>query len=133
MTRKDLDFIGSMNMCDEISNDAYKKIVCHCEEREPCEDCIDRQRAIRRVKEMCNPYGKPTIDFESGKKIIKILEQMSPAKHETKSDVLDKIKSEIEELDEYFDNDYFSGNKDAMYKCNEVLQIIDKYKAESEV
>lgn len=40
MTREDLDFIGSMNMCDEISNDAYKKIVCHCEEQEPILDKI---------------------------------------------------------------------------------------------
>lgn len=43
MTREDLDFIGSMNMCDEISNEAYKKIVCHFEEQEPktghCKDC----------------------------------------------------------------------------------------------
>ncbi len=34
MTREDLDFIGSMNMCGEISNEAYKKIACHFEEQE---------------------------------------------------------------------------------------------------
>lgn len=45
MTREDLDFIGSMNMCDEISDDAYKKIVCHCEVQEPCEDAISRADA----------------------------------------------------------------------------------------
>ena len=32
MTREEADFIGAMNMCDEISNEAYKKIMCHCEE-----------------------------------------------------------------------------------------------------
>ncbi len=42
--------------------------------------------------------------------------------------VLDKIRAEINELDIYYDNDYFSGNRDAMFKCNDVLQIIDKYK-----
>lgn len=47
-------------------------------------------------------------------------------------DALDKIRAEIEELDKYYDNDYFSTNNCPMYKCNEVLQIIDKYKAESE-
>jgi hypothetical protein len=46
--------------------------------------------------------------------------------------VLDKIRAEIEELDRYYDNDYFSSNNCPMYKCNEVLQVIDKYKAESE-
>jgi hypothetical protein len=31
-------------------------------------DLISRQAAIRWVKTECNPYGKPTLDFESGKK-----------------------------------------------------------------
>lgn len=49
MTREELDFIGSMNMCDEISNEAYKKIVCHCEEQEPCEDTISRQAVFNQI------------------------------------------------------------------------------------
>ena len=40
MTREDLDFIDSMNLCDEISNEAYKKIVCHCEEQDSVLDKI---------------------------------------------------------------------------------------------
>lgn len=43
MTKEELDFIGSMNMCNEISNEAYKKIVCHCECQPPCEDAVSRQ------------------------------------------------------------------------------------------
>ena len=42
-------------------------------------DYISRQAAIRWVKTECNPYGKPTLDFESGKKVIEHLEQMPPA------------------------------------------------------
>ena len=42
--------------------------------------------------------------------------------------VLDKIRAEIDDLDRHFDNDCFSGNKDSMFKCNEVLQIIDRYR-----
>lgn len=45
--------------------------------------------------------------------------------------ILEKIRAEIEELDTHYDNDYFVGNKDAMFKCNEVLQIIDKYRGET--
>ena len=45
-------------------------------------DTISRQAAIRWVKTECNPYGKPTLDFESGKKVIKHLEQMPPAQPE---------------------------------------------------
>ena len=44
--------------------------------------------------------------------------------------ILDKIRAEIDELEIYYDNDYFSGNKDQMYKCNEVSQIIDKYRTD---
>ena len=47
-------------------------------------------------------------------------------------DVLDKIRAEIEELDRYYDNDYFSTNNCPMYKCNEVLLIIDKYRGEED-
>ena len=57
MTREELDFIGSMNMCDEISNEAYKKIVCHCEEQEPCEDAISRQAAINESWTLEYPDG----------------------------------------------------------------------------
>lgn len=42
-------------------------------------DLISREDAIRWVKTECNPYGKPTLDFESGKKVIEHLEQMPPA------------------------------------------------------
>lgn len=48
----------------------------------PCTDTISRQAAIRWVKTECNPYGKPTLDFESGKKVIEHLKQMPSAQPE---------------------------------------------------
>lgn len=42
---------------------------------------------------------------------------------------LDRIKKAREEIDDlyrYFDNDYCSGNKDSMFKCSDVLAIIDR-------
>lgn len=45
-------------------------------------DTIYRQDAIRWVKTECNPYGKPTIDYESGKKVIEHLKQMPSAQPE---------------------------------------------------
>ena len=47
--------------------------------------------------------------------------------------IIKQIRAEIEDLDRFYDNDYLSGNRDSMFKCNEVMEIIDKYKAESEV
>lgn len=38
--------------------------------------------AIRWVKIECNPYGKPTLDFESGKKVIEYLERLPSAQRE---------------------------------------------------
>ena len=46
------------------------------------DDLISRQAAIRWVKTECNPYGNPTLDFESGKKVIEHLEQMPFAQPE---------------------------------------------------
>ena len=72
MTREELDFIGSMNMCDEISDDAYKKIVCHCEEQEPTSIILDKIRAeIEQVKsimneEIINHDRKDLINFING-------------------------------------------------------------------
>ena len=48
------------------------------------DDLISRQAAIRWVKTECNPYGKPTLDFESGKKVIEHLEQMPSARQDSK-------------------------------------------------
>lgn len=53
-------------------------------------DLISRQAAIRWVKTECNPYGKPTLDFESGKKVIKHLEQMPSAQPELKTEDFEK-------------------------------------------
>lgn len=43
------------------------------------DEYIRKADAIRWVQTECNPYGKPTLDFESGKKVIEHLERMSPA------------------------------------------------------
>lgn len=82
----------------------------------------------------CEVSGKPCDDncptqYEAGHtgEIIENLEAISKA-----LEALNKIRAEIEDLDIFYDNDYFSSNTDAMFKRNEVLAIIDKYKAESE-
>ena len=39
-------------------------------------DIISRADAIRWVKTECNPYGKPTLDYDSGLKVIEHLKKM---------------------------------------------------------
>lgn len=41
------------------------------------DELIYRQDAIRWVKTNCNPYGKPTLDYDSGIKVINHLEKMT--------------------------------------------------------
>ena len=73
MTNKEMDFIGGMNMCDEISNEAYKKIMCHCEELEPCDDCISR----KAVKEMLTAEWTKYMPMESDVNLSFVLEKIS--------------------------------------------------------
>ena len=40
-------------------------------------DLIDKDKLYRYIKEMCNQYGKPTIDYESGKSIMELIKNMS--------------------------------------------------------
>lgn len=62
-----------------------------------------------------------------------ILEEVDKAMKLGARQALDKIRVEIDELEVHYDNDYFSGNRDAMFKCNDVLQIIDKYRESEKV
>lgn len=68
-------------------------------------------------------YYKPSI------KAVMDTVKLSSSEIPTGSEVLDKIRAEIDQLQTYYDNDYFSENRDSMFKCNDVFEIIDKYKA----
>ena len=66
---------------------------------------------------------------------VATIEMLRDWQEEVKAIPLDKIKQareEIDDLDRYFDNDYYINNTDSMFKCNEVLEILDKL-IESEV
>lgn len=65
MTREDADFIGAMNMCDEISDEAYKKIMCHCEGQQPCEDAISRAEVKKIAKEMYLEVANMKLDVNT--------------------------------------------------------------------
>ena len=54
---------------------------------------------------------------------------------EVKAVPLDKVKQareEIDDLSRYFDNDYCSDNRNSMFKCNEVLEILKRNIGKSE-
>lgn len=67
-------------------------------------DCISRQDAIRWVKTECNPYGKPTLDFESGKWVIEHLKQMPSVQPAyTDAEILKIQDMEQAEIEKAFD------------------------------
>jgi DNA-binding XRE family transcriptional regulator len=70
---------------------------------ERMDDTISRRDAIRWVKTECNPYGKPTLDYESGKKVMEHLEQMPSAQPDAIP--LEWIAKHLEWLDNC-DNDF---------------------------
>ena len=39
-------------------------------------DLISRQSIYSYIKSNCNPYGKPTLDFETGKRILEFIDNM---------------------------------------------------------
>ena len=49
---------------------------------------IDAEELRRRVKEKTNPYGKPTLDYESGVKVLNMIDNAPTA------DVAPKIEGE---------------------------------------
>ena len=65
MTKEELDFIGSMNLCDEISNEAYEKIVCHVEETEISDDCVSRAEVKKIAKEMFLEVANMDLDIHT--------------------------------------------------------------------
>lgn len=41
-------------------------------------------------------------------------------------DEIEQVRKEIDDLSRYYDNDLYSGNDNSMFKCDEVLEIIDE-------
>ena len=53
----------------------------------PQGDLISRKHLYRRIKTECNPYGKPTIDFESGKRVLDIIDNEPTVETYTEEDM----------------------------------------------
>lgn len=82
---------------------------------------IDADEIYRRVKEKTNPYGKPTLDYESGCKVLDMIEQAPTA------DVVPK-----EEADEWYHEYHVIKDElktEKMYH-RETEKLADKYFAE---
>lgn len=118
---------------EEIIDRACNRIL----EQEHYKDIISRQKAcdaLRKYKSVVSEPDAYDKAFDDGidTAIAEIEHNIPPVIPQPKTETLDKIRAEIEELSIYYDNDCYYGNKDAMFKCKEVLKIIDKCRTESE-
>ena len=71
--------IGCIEHDGFIKTDRFDKanqIILDALSADTSSDLISRANAIRWVKTECNPYGKPTLDYDSGLKVIEHLKNM---------------------------------------------------------
>ena len=80
---------------------------------ETCDDAVSRQAVIKTIKEVCNPYGKPQIDFEVGKKMIEWFKAMPSVQP-----VSPKGKWE-----EWIDRNDYNDFESISYVCNKCHHI----------
>lgn len=109
-----------------VNKDNYEPL-----EQEPCEDCISRKAVLDKIKEVCFSREQEWVDFRvsqgsNGQRdlIINFIKDLPSVQPKPKTEVLDRIRAEI---DQYLEIEGFGSE----YR-NDVKGIIDKYKAESE-
>ena len=95
---------------------------CEHKEQQPCEDAVSRKAVISILKEKWNMFSDANDSMQESINTIEAIPSVTPIR--PKDDVLDKIKAEIEQMNNL---DYVEP-----ITVDEVLKIIDKYKAESE-
>lgn len=119
---KDCRGIGDV-MCSEIANSCLRAIQAL--EQQPCEDYISRQEAIR-VAEQGQIQGYEW-QFKKLCNLPSVIPKSTDTEELGKTDVLDKIRAEIEERKL---NSGGEPNRELAF--NVCLKIIDKYRTESE-
>ena len=59
---------------------------------------IDADKLRRRVKEKTNPYGKPTLDYESGVKVLNMIDNAPTADVAPRAEVAMDIFEEMDRI-----------------------------------
>lgn len=65
----------------------------------------EKMEEVRRIIKKQMEEATPVVMLPSGFELAEVNEEM-----------LESIKAEIDDLDRHYDNDYFSGNKEPMFK-----------------
>lgn len=96
-------------------------------EQEPCEDCISRAELINKTIKRNSIWIK--ITDSRGMNLQEIIDELPSIQPKPKTDVLDKIRIEIEQTSKDYEKFGDYRYVDGLWMA---LGIIDKHKAESE-
>lgn len=84
---------------------------------------IDADKLYDWVKRECNPYGKPTIDFESGNKMLDMIKRSQTAFDKEK--VIEELKAKAEDSRKYwieFDDEDAFVERNAYARAIEIVE-----------
>lgn len=123
----------AMNLVDGSHREAFDMAI-KALEQEDCEDCISRESVLAIAGDSCLDLNS----YEDTKEFCDEIKDLPPVTPQPKTDVLDKIRAEIMQLD--YDTDYVDYDHNDMAQTEtihticreEVIQIIDKYKTGEE-
>ena len=95
---------------------------------------IDADKLYDWVRRECNPYGKPTIDFESGNRMLDMIKRSSTAfeKEKVIEELVELRQSEYNDADEepeLLDGEeiYDEGRSQGRFEAyNRTIEIIEK-------
>ena len=125
---RDCDIERSCGKCDLVMPskepilEAYKMAI-KALEQEPCEDAISREAVIKAINDNIGFSVHP---------LYRAIKELPPVQPQPKSDVLDKIRAEIEQKAKPYEIGGRGNGKSIRYGLCMALEIIDKYTAESE-
>ena len=95
------------------------------------EDCISRKAVLDLVEDMTDQFGVEHRVITEG-----VISMLPPVTPKPKTDVLDKIRAEIEQVKSIMNEEIINHDRKDLINfvngLNQSLAIIDKYKAESE-
>lgn len=85
---------------------------------------IDADKLYDWVRTECNPYGKPTIDFESGNRMLDMIKRSSTAFDKEK--VIEKLKRLEKDTFDYYNryNDEMAFGESAAFRS--AIEIVEK-------
>lgn len=111
MTREEA-IKGLKVLCKDFSgykpNEEMFDMAIKALEKEPCEDCISKKAVLDKINEICFSREQESVDFRvsqgsNGQRdlIINFIENLPSVQSKPKTEVLDKIRAEIDRQEKW--------------------------------